>query len=77
MSICLSGTGIQIHSNKGMITIPTNEVTQDDVNRVLDMAQNGLTLTNQTVLKIIPESFSVDLEQHVKSPIGMSAKSSK
>lgn len=74
VSICLSGTGIQIHSNKGMITIPTNEVTQDDVNRVLDMAQNGLTLTNQTVLKIIPESFSVDLEQHVKSPIGMSAK---
>ena len=74
VGICLSGTGIQIHHNKGMIAIPTNEVTQDDVNRVLDMAQNGITLTNQTVLKIIPESFSVDLEHHVKSPVGMSAK---
>lgn len=74
VGICLSGTGIQIHSNKGMIAIPSNEITQDDVNRVLDMAQNGITLSNQTVLKIIPESFSVDLEHHVKSPVGMSAK---
>lgn len=74
VGICLSGTGIQIHHNQGMIAIPSNEVTQDDVNRVLDMAQNGITLTNQTVLKIIPESFSVDLEHHVKSPVGMSAK---
>jgi hypothetical protein len=28
-----------------MIAIPSNEITQDDVNRVLDMAQNGITLT--------------------------------
>ena len=62
VGICLSGTGIQIHHNQGMIAIPSNEVTQEDVNRVLDMAQNGITpLTNQTVLKIIPESFLRDL----------------
>lgn len=74
VGICLSGTGIQIHHNSGMIAIPSSEITQEDVNRVLDMAQNGISVANQTVLKIIPESFSVDLENHVKSPVGMSAK---
>jgi cell division protein FtsA len=74
VGICLSGTGIQIHRSSAMITIPSAEIMQEDVNRVLDMAQNGITLTNQTVLKIIPESFTVDLENHVKTPVGMSAK---
>jgi cell division protein FtsA len=74
VGICLSGTGIQIHQNEGMIAVPSNEITQDDVNRVLDMAQNGISVPNHTVLKIIPESFTVDLEEHIKSPVGMSAK---
>ena len=58
VGICLSGTGIQINKSSAMITIPSAEIMQEDVNRVLDMAQNGITLTNQTVLKIIPESFT-------------------
>lgn len=74
VSVCLSGTNIFVDQNKGMIAVPDEEITQDDVNRVLDMAQNGLSLNNQTILKIIPESFSVDLENYVKSPIGMQAK---
>ena len=74
VSICLSGTSISVDQNKGMIAVPDEEISQDDVNRVLDMAQNGLSLNNQTILKIIPESFSVDLENYVKSPIGMQAK---
>lgn len=57
-----------------MITIPSSEITQEDVNRVLDLAQSSLSLSNQTVLKIIPESFSVDLEEDIKTPVGMSAK---
>jgi cell division protein FtsA len=39
-----------------------------------NMAQNGLSLQNQTILKIIPETFSVDLENFIKSPVGMAAK---
>lgn len=57
-----------------MIAVPNEEISQDDVNRVLEMAQNGLSLSNQSILKIIPESFAVDLENYVKSPIGMQAK---
>ena len=71
--VVTSGTTIQAKQNQGMIAVPGEEITSDDISRVLDMAQSGLQLQNQSVLKIIPEFFSVDLEPHVKSPIGMSA----
>jgi len=74
VTLCIAGTSLQIHRNKGMIAVPNEEISNEDVNRVLDMAQNGLTLSNQEILKIIPESFTVDLESRVKSPVGMAAK---
>lgn len=44
------------------------------MNRVLDMSQNGVDLMNRVVLKVIPESFALDMETGVKNPIGMTAK---
>ena len=38
------------------------------------MSQNGVDLMNRSVLKVIPESFGLDLENGIKNPIGMSGK---
>jgi cell division protein FtsA len=38
------------------------------------MSQNGVDLMNRTVLKVIPESFSLDLENGIRNPLGMSGK---
>ncbi len=74
VSIGLSGIHIDITKNTGIIAVPGPEVTEEDINRALDMSQNGIDLSNRTILKIIPESFSLDLEDGIKNPLGMSGK---
>ena len=72
--VCVSGTSIETLVSSGIVAIPHTEVSEDDVNRALDMSQNGTELLNRTVLKVIPESFALDNESGIKNPIGMAAK---
>ena len=75
-SVYLSLSGVTIEStvNSGVIAVPGGEITEDDVNRVLDLSQNGVDLVNRSILKVVPESFVLDGTSGVKNPIGMSAK---
>lgn len=70
----LSGVHIDIVRKSGIVAVAGIDVTEDDVNRALDMSQNGVDLMNRSVLKVIPESFSLDLENGIKNPLGMSGK---
>lgn len=72
--LSLSGTSIEVLTNTGIVSVPHGEITEDDVNRALDMSQNGVDLVNKVVLKVIPEGFTLDMGAHVNNPIGMSAK---
>ncbi|MDD2487178.1 MAG: cell division protein FtsA [Candidatus Gracilibacteria bacterium] len=72
--LSLSGTGIDVATNKGIVAIMDHEISEDDINRSLDMAQNGVDLQNRVVLKVIPEQFCCDFESGIKNPIGMTAK---
>lgn len=72
--VTLSWTWISVDTNKWIIAVMNQEVTEDDVNRWLDMAQNWVDLQNKIVLKVIPESFSIDFETWIKNPIWMTAK---
>lgn len=74
--ICLgvSGVHIDITRRSGIVAVAGLDVTEDDVNRALDMSQNGVDLMNRSVLKVIPESFSLDLESGIKNPVWMSGK---
>ncbi len=74
VSLNLSGSLIETVANVGIVSVLSTEVTDDDVNRALDMAQNGVDLTNRTVLKVIPETFTIDRQEGIKNPVGMAAK---
>lgn len=70
----LSGVHIEVTQKTGIVPVSGSEVTEDDVQRALDMSQNGFDLMNRSVLKVIPESFGLDLENGIKNPVGMSGK---
>ncbi|NRH20516.1 cell division protein FtsA [Candidatus Gracilibacteria bacterium] len=70
----LSGIHIDIAGRGAIIPVAGIEVTEEDVNRALDMSQNGLDTMNRTILKVVPESFGLDLESGIKNPVGMSGK---
>ena len=72
--ISLNSSSLEVISSKGIIAVSGEEITSDDVDRVLDMARNGVDLPNREILKVIPEYFVVDLEEGVKNPVGMSAR---
>ena len=71
--ISASGNHIETYDSKGVIAINGNnaEITQDDVDRVLDAAKAVSLPSNQDILKIIPKSFAVDNQRNVKYPVGM------
>jgi cell division protein FtsA len=69
--ISLSGISIESVVNSGIVAVSGTEVTDDDVNRALDMSQNGVDLQNRTVLKVVPESFSLDGTTGIKNPVGI------
>lgn len=75
-SVYLSLSGVTIESviNSGVVAVANGEVSEDDVNRAMDMSQNGVDMTNRTILKVVPESFTIDGTTGIKNPIGMGAK---
>lgn len=70
----LSGIHIDISGRGAIVPVAGIEVTEEDVNRALDMSQNGLDTMNRTILKVVPESFGLDLEIGIKNPVWMSGK---
>jgi len=67
----MSGGHIEAFDSKGVIAISSNEITDDDVSRVLEAAQAVSIPSNRRILKIIPKSFAVDDQRGIKNPIGM------
>lgn len=72
--ISFNSSSFEVVDNKGIVAISGTEIDADDIDRVLDMAKNGVQLPNRDILKVIPDYFVVDLEEWIKSPIGMSAR---
>ena len=72
--ICMNSSSIEVLQSKWVVAISGSEVSEDDIDRVLDMAKNGVDLPNKEILKVIPDTFSVDIENWIKSPVGMAAR---
>jgi cell division protein FtsA len=72
--LSFNSSSFEVITNKWVIAVSWTEITQDDIDRVLDMAKNGVDMPNKEILKVIPEYFVVDLEEGVKNPLSMSAR---
>ncbi|MDD5770414.1 MAG: cell division protein FtsA [Candidatus Gracilibacteria bacterium] len=72
--ISFNSSSFEVDDSKGIIAISGEEIEAGDIERVLDMAKNGRNMPNREILKVIPDNFVVDLEDGIKSPIGMSAR---
>jgi len=74
VNISFNSSSFDVVTSKGIIAVSGDEISAEDIERVLDMARNGVDLPNREILKVVPEYFIVDLEEGVKNPIGMSAR---
>lgn len=74
VNLSFNSSSFDVVTSKWIIAVSGDEISWEDIDRVLDMARNGVDLPNREILKVVPEYFIVDLEEGVKNPIGMSAR---
>ncbi len=69
----IGGNNIESVNSKGVIAVAKeeNEISEDDVDRVIEAAQAVTLPSNRRILRIIPKSFTVDEQKGIKYPVGM------
>lgn len=68
----VAGSHIKSFDSKGMVAIKNNEVTQADIDRVLEAAKAVAVPGDRRVLHVLPREFKVDGQDGISDPIGMS-----
>ncbi len=68
----IAGNHIRSMNSHGIVAIRDNEVTQDDIARVMDAARAVVIPADQKILHIIPQEYTIDNQEGILEPIGMS-----
>ncbi|MGZ8163295.1 MAG: cell division protein FtsA [Methylobacter sp.] len=68
----IAGSHIRSLNSHGIVAIKEKEVTQYDIDRVIDSARAVAIPADQKILHILPQEFVIDLQDGIKEPIGMS-----
>ncbi|NOT79424.1 MAG: cell division protein FtsA [Bacteriovoracaceae bacterium] len=70
-TIGIAGSHIYSFNSSGVVAIKGKEITQDDVDRVLEAAKAVVIPSDRDILHVIPQEFRVDNTTGIKNPIGM------
>ena len=70
--IGIAGSHIRSPNSSGMVAIKEKEVTQADIDRVVETAKAIAIPNDQQILHILPQEFIVDGQEDVREPLGMS-----
>ncbi|MFC1626014.1 cell division protein FtsA [Patescibacteria group bacterium] len=72
--VSLGGAHVHSQNSHGVVAIsdPQGEITQTDVDRVIEAASAISLPTSREIIHVIPREFVVDGEAGVKDPVGMS-----
>lgn len=68
----IAGSHIASLNSHGIVAIKDKEVTQSDVDRVIDSARAVAIPADQKILHILPQEFIIDRQEGIKEPVGMS-----
>jgi len=68
----ISGKHISCQNENGMVPINDKEVVQEDVDNVIHTARSVPISAERRMLHVLPQEFSIDVQDGIKSPIGMS-----
>lgn len=68
----VSGTHITSFDSKGMVAIKNKEVTNQDIERVIEAAKAVAVPADRNVLHVLPREYKVDGQDGITDPIGMS-----
>lgn len=67
----IAGNHVYSFNSSGVVAVKGEEITEHDVERVVEAAKAVLIPTDREVLHVIPQEFRVDSTSGVKDPVGM------
>ncbi|HLB42609.1 MAG TPA: cell division protein FtsA [Gammaproteobacteria bacterium] len=68
----IAGSHIRSINSHGIVAIRDSEISQNDVDRVLDAAKAIAIPADQKILHVLPQEFIIDNQDSIREPIGMS-----
>src|SRR3989344_6536075 len=70
----IGGAHIESLNSKGVVAVsaPEGEVTKSDLARVIDAARAVSLPSSREIIHVLPRSYTVDGQEGIKDPIGMS-----
>lgn len=68
----IAGSHIRSINSHGIVAIRDREVTQLDVDRVIEAAKAVAIPADQKILHILPQEFIIDNQDSIREPLGMS-----
>jgi len=68
----IAGSHVRSLNSHGIVAIRDKEVTQSDVERVIDAARAVAIPADQKILHILPQEFIIDSQDGIREPVGMS-----
>jgi cell division protein FtsA len=68
----IAGSHIKAFNSHGVVAVKTREVSQRDLDRVLDAAKAVAIPTDQEVVHVLPQDYIIDDQDGIKDPLGMS-----
>lgn len=68
----IAGSHIKSLNSHGVVAIKDKEVTQYDIDRVIDSARAVAISADQKIMHILPQEFIIDQQEGIREPIGMS-----
>ncbi len=72
--ISISGPNIASCNSRGVVAVaePENEITKEDIKRVIEAAQALSMPASREMIHVIPRYFTADGQEGIKDPVGMS-----
>ena len=67
----IAGSHIRSLNSHGIVAIRDLEVSQADVERVIDAAKAVAIPADQKILHILPQEFIIDSQGSIREPVGM------
>lgn len=68
----MAGSHVKAFNSHGVVAVKTKEVSQRDIDRVIDAAKAVAIPTDQEIVHVLPQDYIVDDQDGIKDPLGMS-----
>lgn len=68
----IAGGHIKSFNSTGIVAVKDKEISENDVNRVIDAAKAVAIPLDREVIHIIPQEFMIDGQEGIRDPAGMS-----